>query len=107
MDERFMERAPEILEIHRSDADYSVEEYAKDIGLSRSRLHRKLKALTDQTASEFIRSYRLKYARVLIEKDFDNMAQIAYECGFKNPSYFAESFKKQFGVVPSENANTT
>ncbi len=102
MDERFMERALKILEIHRSDADYSVEEYAKEIGMSRSQLHRKFKALTSQTASEFIRCYRIKYARQLIQKEFGNMAQIAYECGFNNPSYFAECFRKQFGVVPSE-----
>ena len=101
-DERFLQRAMDIMEIHRSDSNFSVEAFIKEIGMSNTQLHRKLKALTDQSAGEFIRSYRLKYARQLIEKEYGNMAQVAYECGFNNPSYFAECFKKQFGVLPSE-----
>ncbi|GJM29529.1 MAG: hypothetical protein DHS20C17_21640 [Cyclobacteriaceae bacterium] len=97
-----MQKVVEILEIHRADSNYSVEEFAREIGMSRSQLHRKLKALTGHTATEYIRIYRLKFARTLLEQDYDNIAQIAYECGFKNPSYFTECFKKQFGVLPSE-----
>jgi AraC-like DNA-binding protein len=74
--------------------------------MSRTQLHRKLKALTDQSTGEFIRTYRLKYARQLIEKEYGNMAQVSYECGFSNPSYFAECFKKQFGLLPSEYAKS-
>jgi len=65
-----------------------------------------MKAHTDQSTGEFIRSYRLKYARQLIDKEFGNMAQMAYECGFNNPSYFAECFRKQFGVNPKEYAKS-
>lgn len=101
-DERFLQRALDILEIHRSDAEFNADAYAREMGMSRSQFHRKLKALTDKSAGEFIRTYRLNYAQQLIKKDFGNMAQIAYECGFNNPSYFAESFKKQFGMLPSE-----
>ncbi len=102
LDDRFLKRVTQIVDQHRSDADYTIEEFAREIGMSRSQLHRKLKALTGQTATDFIRTYRLKYSRMLMEQDYDNIAQIAYECGFKNPSYFTECFKKQFGVLPSE-----
>ena len=103
-DERFLQRALEVLEANRSNPEFNTDAYAKEVGMSRSQFHRKLKALTDKSAGEFIRTYRLNYAQQLIEKDFGNMAQIAYECGFNNPSYFAESFKKQFGMLPSEMA---
>ncbi len=102
MDERFLQRALDILEIHRSDTDFNSDAFALEIGMSRSQLHRKLKALTDQSTGDLIRSYRLKYARQLIEKDFGNITQVAYECGYSSPSHFAENFKKQFGVTPSE-----
>ncbi len=101
-DARFLQRAMDIMTIYRSDSEFSTEAFTKELGMSRTQVHRKLKALTDQSTGEFIRSYRLKYARQLIEKEYGNVAQVAYECGFNNPSYFAECFKKQFGVLPSE-----
>jgi DNA-binding response OmpR family regulator len=104
MDEHFLQRALDIVEIHKSDADFNAEAFAREIGMSRSQLHRKLKALTNQSAGDFVRSYRLKYARQLIDKGFGNVTQVAYECGFNSPSYFAECFKKLFGKLPSEYA---
>ena len=101
-DERFLQRAMEILEIHRSDTDFSSEIFAHEIAMSRSQLHRKLKALTGQSTGDFIRVYRLKYARQLIEKGFGNITQVAYECGYLSPSHFSENFRKEFGVSPSE-----
>ena len=106
VDEQFLQRALDILEIHKSDPDFNTESYCREIGMSRSQLHRKLKALTNQSTGDFIRTFRLKYAKQLIEKDFGNMTQVAYECGFNSPSYFAECFKKQFGKLPSEFAKS-
>jgi len=87
------------------DSGFSAEMFAGELGMSRSQLHRKLKALTDQSATEFIRSYRLIMARQMIDKQFGNLAEIAYEVGFNDPSYFAKCFKKQFGLLPIEYAN--
>lgn len=101
-DEKFLTRAIKIIDDHIEDPNLGAEFFAKEIGLSRSQLHRKLKALTDQSAIEFIRSYRLIYARQLLEKHYGNIAEITYAVGFNNPSYFAECFKKQFGVLPSK-----
>jgi AraC-like DNA-binding protein len=106
VDQQFLQRVLDIMEIHKSDAEFSAESFSREIGMSRSQLHRKLKALTDQSTGDFIRSYRLKYAKQLIEKDFGNMTQVAYESGFNSPSYFAECFKKQFGKLPSEFAKS-
>jgi len=70
--------------------------------MSRSQLHRKLVALTDLSATEFIRTYRLNLAKEMIEKNTGTISEIAYEVGFNSPSYFSKSFKEKFGVSPSE-----
>jgi len=105
-DQRFLQRALDILEIHRSDTDCNSHALSLEIGMSRSQLHRKLKALTNQPTGGFICVYRLKYARQLIEKGFGNITQVAYECGYVSPSQFAENIRKEFGVTPSEFSKT-
>ena len=65
-------------------------------------LHRKLRALVNQSAGELIRTIRLNKAAVLLKEKTGNIAEIAYDVGFTNPSYFSECFRKQFGMLPSE-----
>jgi DNA-binding response OmpR family regulator len=82
IDKLFLQRAYDILEIHRSDPEFNSDVYAREVGMSRSQLHRKLKALTNYSTGEFIRLYRLNYARELLCKNFGDIAQVSYECGF-------------------------
>lgn len=103
-DEKFLARVLEILEQNKSDASFGSEAFTRELGISRTLLYVKLKALTGQSASEFIRTYRLKYAAQLILEDFGNITQIAYEAGFNEQSYFTKCFKAHFGVAPSEYA---
>lgn len=84
------------------DEDFTVDVLASEVGMSRSQLHRKLVALTDLSATEFIRSYRLNLAREKIENNTGTISEIAYEVGFNSPSYFSKAFKEKFGVSPSE-----
>lgn len=101
-DEKFLNRVFQIIESHISDYDFTVEAFAKEVGLSRMQLHRKIHALTDQSANELIRSYRLKKAARLLVRKSGNISEVAYDVGFNNPSYFASSFKDLFGYSPSE-----
>ncbi|BDQ03384.1 ATP-binding protein [Ignavibacterium sp.] len=101
-DEKFLTRVLEIVEKNVSNENFSAEEFAKSVGMSKTHLNRKLNALTDTSANEFIRNYRLKKAARLLSGKAGNISEIAYEVGFSNPSYFAESFKKYFGCSPSE-----
>jgi AraC-like DNA-binding protein len=82
-----------------------VEELGKDVGMSRSNLFRKIKAITGQTPIEFIYFVRLKRSMELLLERKLNVSEIAYEVGFKNPSSFSKSFKKQFGKSPSQLLN--
>jgi signal transduction histidine kinase/AraC-like DNA-binding protein len=101
-DEKFLQRTMEIIEENLGDCDFEVHILADEVGMSRMQLFRKLKALTNQTPSEFIRTIRLKRAAQLMEKKFGNVAEITYEVGFNNLSYFAKCFKELYGMSPSE-----
>ncbi|MEM9679805.1 MAG: helix-turn-helix transcriptional regulator [Bacteroidota bacterium] len=85
-----------------SDAEFNVEALVKAMYISRSNLYLKLKALTGQSSSEFMRTVRLKRAVQLLEKSDYTIKEIMYMTGFNTASYFSQCFKKQFGMVPSE-----
>ena len=101
-DKKFITKAIEIINKHISDEYFDVNTFAKEIGLSRVQLHRKLTALIGHPASELIRIIRLTKAAKLIQSKFGNISEIALEVGFNNPANFAKAFRIQFGVSPSE-----
>ncbi|MEL6944360.1 MAG: helix-turn-helix domain-containing protein, partial [Bacteroidota bacterium] len=84
------------------DETFSVERLCKYIGLSERQLQRKLKAITNKSPNQIIRSVRLHRAKQLLLKKMDNIAEIAFQTGFSTPSYFSKCFKKEFGISPSE-----
>ncbi len=101
-DEKFIHRAMEIIEDNISNSEFEVRQFQEEMLMSRMQLFRKIKAITNQTPGEFIRTIRLKRAARLMDQNFGNIAQITYEVGFNNPSYFAKCFKELFGQLPSE-----
>jgi AraC-like DNA-binding protein len=72
------------------------------MNMSRSSLHRKIKALTDLSSLDFIRIIRLKHAAELLQEGELRINEICDRVGFQSPSYFAKVFQKQFGVTPTE-----
>ncbi|MEO6039774.1 MAG: ATP-binding protein, partial [Saprospiraceae bacterium] len=101
-DERFLQRIQETLDLRLADEQFSVEELAAAAGMSRSQLHRKLTALIDQPPVEFIRNFRLRRAKEMLEAGAGNVSEICYEVGFGSPAYFSKAFKEAFGASPSE-----
>ncbi|QHT68486.1 response regulator [Rhodocytophaga rosea] len=104
-DEKFLQRAILVVEQNMADVTFSVEEFSREIGMSRMQLHRKLKALTGQSASDFIRIMRLKRAAQLLEAKVGNVTEVAYQVGFNTLSYFSKCFHDYFGVMPTEYAS--
>ena len=102
VDKKFLQQAYSIISQNLSNESFGVEVFAEKLFVSKSLLHKKFVSLTGETPVEFIRRVRLKRAAKLIENKFGNLSEIALEVGFNNPSYFAECFKKQFGVPPSQ-----
>lgn len=84
------------------DHEYSVNELASDMAVSRSQLHRKLAALTGFSTTNFIRMVRLEKAKDLLLANDGNISEIAYKCGFSSQSYFTKSFTEHFGKSPSQ-----
>jgi len=101
-DERFVLRGREIVDIHLDDPDFTVEAFCQEIAVSRTQLHRKLKAVINQSATEFIRTHRLQRAAQLLEGGYGNVTEVAYAVGFRNLSYFAKTFRVLYGVQPSD-----
>jgi len=99
--QKFIEGIKEIIEKNLDNSQYSVEDLGEGIGMSRSQVHRKLKALTDQSASKFMRNYRLHRAAELIKIDSGNITEIAYQVGFSSQTYFSSSFQELFECSPS------
>lgn len=106
IDAEFLQKAIDIVEKHMSDTEFSVEAFTREIGMSRSRVHRKLRSLTSQSTSEFIRTIRLKRAVSLLEKSQLSIEEIAFAVGFNSTAYFTKCFRVQFGLPPSEYARS-
>ncbi|MBV6506060.1 MAG: Sensor histidine kinase RcsC [Syntrophorhabdaceae bacterium] len=102
MDEVFLNKVKAAVEKHLGDEDFEVEALGHEVGMSRSQIHRKLKALTDQSASQFIRSLRLQRAVELLKQNAGTVAEIAYQVGFGSQAYFTKCFHEQFGCTPKE-----
>ncbi len=100
-DQQFVNRAVQTVEDNMSDANFNVSELVKKMNVSRTLLHMKLRELTGQSTSEFIRTIRLKQAAKLLKQGELNVSEVTYQVGFNDPKYFSKSFKSLFGVTPT------
>ena len=91
IDDQFLQKINKSIQDNRGDEHFSVEDLAKDVGLSRSMLHRKLIKLSGKSATELITEMRLSRAMELLENNVATASEIAYQVGFSSPSYFIKS----------------
>ncbi|GAA4307340.1 hybrid sensor histidine kinase/response regulator transcription factor [Compostibacter hankyongensis] len=101
-DQQFLKRITDIIEQRLDDQQLSVEELSRAMAMSRSSLHKKLKAISGHVPNEFIRIIRLKQAAKLLLQHEYSISEIGYRTGFNSPSYFSRCFYQQFGVTPRE-----
>ena len=106
IEERFLqelhEKALEII----GNPENAIARLERAMKLSQMQLYRKLKALTGQTPSLYLRSVRLYKAKELLRNTGLTVSEIAYEVGFTDPAYFSRAFSEEFGVSPSESRKT-
>lgn len=102
LDEIFLKEAVEAVNKHLDDSTFDVEKFSQEIGISTNQAYRKIKALTGQTAKEFIRNQRLKIAASLLVQKKRSISEIIYMVGFSSPSYFTRCFKEYYGCTPKE-----
>ncbi|MDE5416776.1 ATP-binding protein [Labilibaculum sp. DW002] len=103
-DERFLSKLLAIIEDNISNYEFTVEQLATLYGMPQVNINKKLKSLTGQTASTFIRNVRLKRASQLLKTGRYTVADVTYEVGFSDLKYFRSCFKKEFKLNPSEYA---
>lgn len=102
-DNEFLKRAIQCVNDHLDDADFDRDAFAREMGASQSTLYNKLRATTGMNVSSFIRNMRMKAIDDIIRQQPDlRVSDLAYKVGFKDPKYFATTFKKEFGMQPKE-----
>jgi signal transduction histidine kinase/ligand-binding sensor domain-containing protein/DNA-binding response OmpR family regulator len=101
-DEALLKKAYLIVEKNLSNPDFEVNDFAFEIGMSRTQLYRKIDAISGQSVKEFIRIIRLKKAAELLISSNMNISEIAFNVGFNSLSYFTTSFTEYFGINPSK-----
>lgn len=105
IEQQFLKKLETCLEEHLSDAALNAEELARLSHLSRSQLHRKLKAVTGLNTTAFIRNYRLERGRDMLLEGV-GVSEASLKVGFSTPQYFSTRFKEKFGFSPSKVQDT-
>ncbi|GAB3708549.1 two-component regulator propeller domain-containing protein [Spirosoma flavus] len=101
-EQQFMDRLAAVVNQHLDDTSFTVEALAELLNMSRVQLHRKLKAVANTNATQFIRDSRLTKAAELLTEGQQSVTQIAYSVGFDNLSYFAKVFQERYQALPSQ-----
>ena len=101
-DNEFLRRFIQILEDNMEDEKFGVEEFAQKMFISRSQLHRKLKALTDQNVTDFIKDFRLDKAMQMLKSQEIQVNEVSSKIGYSNVKYFSTIFKAKYGISPSQ-----
>ena len=102
LDKQFITNTLDYVNEHINDPSLNVENLADELLISRSKLYRKIKALTGLTANEFIKKIRLEKAKQYLENSDYSISEISFKVGFSSPSYFTKCYKIQFGILPTD-----
>ncbi len=102
LDKEFLDKAIAIIEKELSNPDFAINDFCRELGMSRTSAYNKVKTLTNQAPNDFIRIIRLNRAQQLLRSRQHTIAEVALMVGFSDPKYFSTSFKKQFGIPPSK-----
>lgn len=102
LDSEFYNRFLKIFTEEMGNSELGIDEIASRMGLERTQLYRKIKALTNFSPVELIRNLRLKQGRHLVKTTEKSVSEIAYETGFSTPAYFTRCYREAFGETPTE-----
>jgi len=100
-EDEFLQRIKTVIMTHIEDDRFGIPQLCREMNLSRSQLHNKLKALTGDSTAIHIRSIKLDHAKTILYKGKNNVSEVAYMVGFKDPKYFSRLFTEAYGTPPS------
>lgn len=101
----FLRKLNELIEYNLHKSNYTVEDLARNLSISRVQLYRKVKAILGISVSEHINNLRLERSKELLLKSKQSISEIAYAVGFSSPYYFSNVFKNKYGIPPKEYKN--
>lgn len=101
-EDAFLQKIRGLVEENISESEFEIESLSQLAGMSRSQMFRKIKALTGQSPSLYIRTIRLQKAKTLLEESDLNVSEVAYQVGFSSPAYFSDAFNEMYNVRPSQ-----
>jgi len=104
-DEEFLKKINDIIHKNIANSEFSMDEMAEKLNMSRSSFYRKIKEILDLSPNEYLRLERLKKAAGLLKEGQNLVNEICYMVGFNSPSYFSKCFQKQFDVLPKDFAS--
>ncbi len=104
-EDAFLLRLREVVEKQMEDEEFGIPELCQALTVSRTQLHRKVKALTNKSTSLFVRSIRLQRAKELLRSTDLNISEVAYRVGYSDPKYFSHTFLQEFGQRPTNYRN--
>ena len=104
VDGAFLEKLSQLVHEHMDDPAFGVDMLARKAAMSQPVLYKKLKALTNMSVNDFVKSIRLRKAAELIREKRHTVYEVAYMVGYNDRKYFSREFKKQFGKTPTEYA---
>ncbi|WP_339711922.1 substrate-binding domain-containing protein [uncultured Kriegella sp.] len=100
LEQQFVNKLNELVKENLNNDDFSVENLAENLNISRVQLYRKVKAIMGISVSDYISNFRLEKAKAMLENTSLSISEIAYANGFSSPNYFSTSFKNRFGTSP-------
>ena len=100
-DEKFLHKLMVCIDKNWNKTDLKANDFCEQLGYSKSQLYRKMISLTGKSPNSFVKEYRLNMALHLLNKQTDNISEIAFKTGFNSPTYFSKCFKETFGILPS------
>lgn len=106
-EQAFITKVLRFIEDNLANPDFGVPMLSSEIGMSQPILYKKIRALTNLSVNDFIKSIRLKKAAQLLEQKQHTIYEIAYQVGFNDRKYFSQEFKKYFGKTPTEYLSAT
>lgn len=102
LDKEFLDNAMVAIEENMANPEFSITDFCRALGMSRTSVYNKIKTLTGQGPNDFIRIVRLNKSKELLQSQKYTIGEVATMVGFSDPKYFSTCFKKQFGVSPSK-----
>jgi DNA-binding response OmpR family regulator len=102
LNDKFAKKMLAVARVNLSNTEFDKEEFAAAMNVSSSLLYKKIKSLTDQSPTDFIKTVRLNHAVELLQSRKYTVTEVSELCGFASLTYFGIVFRKQFGKSPSE-----